>query len=50
MAAGRLLNAACNCITVVNQTYFANSWGVNWPEALRLPLLPSALEATAEAL
>ena len=50
MAAGRLLNAACSCLAVVNQTYFANGWGVNWPEALRSPLLPNALEAIAEAL
>ena len=45
-----MLNAACNCLALVNQTYFANGWGANWPEALRLPLRPNTLEATAEAL
>jgi hypothetical protein len=45
-----LLNAACNCLALVSQTYFASGWGPSLPEALRLPIRPARFAELADIL
>ncbi|HEX2864514.1 MAG TPA: nucleotidyltransferase domain-containing protein, partial [Deinococcales bacterium] len=49
-AGAELLNAACNCLGLLNQTAFTRGWGSNWPEVLALPIIPPGLEASAAVL
>lgn len=49
-AAQQTVNAAANCLALVNQTYFSKGWGANFGQILALPKRPADLEALTQAL
>jgi predicted nucleotidyltransferase len=49
-AAWHLVNAAFNCLALVNQRWFTEGWGASQAQALALPTRPDDLEELVEVL
>ncbi|MGC9399761.1 MAG: kanamycin nucleotidyltransferase C-terminal domain-containing protein [Anaerolineae bacterium] len=49
-AAQQLVNAAANCLALMNQTYFSKGWGANFEQILALPERPADLERLMHAV